>query len=94
MSTKHFQGTYPGPTKTFMKTNPKYNQSGNNSYDSTPMKENGVKSHQQGFSKRDQSNIDADNANGNIHFGSNVPAFGVFPPGYELNEHYGPPGNG
>lgn len=73
-----------------MKNNTKYNQSGNNSYDSTPMKENGPKSHQQGYSKRDQPNIDAENANDNIHFGSNVPPF----PWYEQNEHYGPPGTG
>lgn len=54
---KHFQGTYQGPARTF-KNAPKYNnQSGsgganNNNgnatnYDSPPMKDNGTKMHQQ-----------------------------------------------
>lgn len=91
---KHFQGTYPGPTKTFMKNSQKYIQSGNNSYDSTPMKDNGTKPHQHGhgLSKREQSNTDVDNQNGNNGFGSNVPPFPYFEPGEQ--QHYGPPGNG
>lgn len=90
---KHFQGTYLGPTKTFVKSNQKYNNSGNNSYDSTPMKDNGPKSHQHGhiIPKRDQSNADVDNPNGNNGFGSNVPPFPYFDPN---EQHYAPPGNG
>lgn len=77
-----------------MKNSQKYNQSGNNSYDSTPMKDNGTKPHQHGhgLSKREQSNADVDNQNGNNGFGSNVPPFPYFEPGEQ--QHYGPPGNG
>lgn len=88
MSTKHFQNTYNGPSKQFMKNNQKYNQNGNNSYDSTPMKDNGIKPYQHGHGsiKRDQSNNDPDGVNG---FGFNVPPF---PYVSDPNEHYGPPG--
>lgn len=55
---KHFQGTYQGPARNFMKGPSKYggqsgttganNGNGNgNSYESTPMKDNGTKMQQQ-----------------------------------------------
>lgn len=85
---KHFQGSFQGPTsKSYPKTNQKYNNLSGNSYDATPIKDNGGKSHQQ----RDQSN-DVDITGGNCRFGSNVPPF---PYRNDPNEpaHYGPPGN-
>lgn len=72
------------------------NHSGNSSYDGTPVKDTSGKVHQQahGQIKREPSNPDTDNATGNNNFGSNVPPFPFHNDQNELNQHYGPPGNG
>lgn len=91
---KHFQGSFVGPTSKppFSKNNQKYtnNQGG---YDSTPVKDTSGKSYQQGLSiKREPSNPDNENSNANLGF--NVPPFPFFNETSDLNQHYGPPGNG
>lgn len=70
------------------------NQSGNGSYDGTPVKDTNAKIHQHGSSKREQPYTDNDVSCGNnISFGSNVPPFPFYEQN-ELNQPYVPPGNG
>lgn len=77
------------------------NQNLNTNYDATPVKDTGGKIYQQAQympPKRELSNPDCENSNGNNVFGSHVPPFPNVPPfnndGNELNQHYVPTGNG
>lgn len=90
---QRFQGTFPGPTKTFNNRNgPKYhetpNNGRNNTYDSTPIKDAGHKPHQHAgnhnnaMAKRETFVPVNETPNPNITFGSNVPPFPY---------HLGPP---
>lgn len=97
---KHFQSLFMGPiSKPFPKNNQKYmnNQSGSSSYDGTPAKDTSGKVYQQGHGmpiKRESSNPDSDIISSSNVFGSNVPPFLFTNDLTELNQHYGPLGNG
>lgn len=113
---KHFQGTYQGPTKTFMKNTSKYNHQGgsgggNNgngntiNYDSTPMKDNGTKMHQQqqqqlqhgghGMSKREQQHQQQQQLNVEGEQAMVTTQFGSHVPPFPFHDqndtYYGPP---